>query len=169
MTEALPVLMTTTQYAAHRRVTAGRISQLKLRLKEAGAVAADGKIDVVKADQYLGGVDAQVAVQAPAPVMRLSEEASLTHQRTKLTALNVEARELEVAELRGELVRKAEVETAAFETHRIVRDRLLGLPQEAAGQFVGLSDEGEASRLLESLITKCLHGLASEMAVVGSA
>ena len=141
---------------------------MKERLREAGAIAADGRINVLVADAALG--DARpIVVPAAAPVTRTSQEAGLTEQRTRFVALQVEERELQLAELRGELIRKADVESAAFETHRVVRDRLLAIPQEEAGRFVGLADEGQAAALLTKILTDRLHRLADAVENVGSA
>ncbi len=159
--------MTNKQYADHRGVSAGRISQLKPRLQEAGAIMPDGRIDVALADEVLGDARPIVVPAAAAPSAR-SEEASLTVQRTKLAALQVEERELSLAELRGELIRKADVESAAFDTHRVLRDRILAIPQEEAGRFVGLADEGQAAAMLTKILTDRLHKLADAVERDGS-
>ncbi len=158
--------MTNRQYADHRGVSAGRISQLKPKLQEAGAIMPDGRIDATLADEVLGG-SRPIIVPAAAPSAR-SEEASLTVQRTKLTALQVEERELSLAELRGELIRKSDVESAAFDTQRVIRDRLLAIPQEEAGRFVGITDESQAAAILTKVLTDRLHKLADAVARDGS-
>ncbi len=160
--------MTNRQYADHRGVSPGRISQLKPKLQEAGAIGVDGRIDATLADDVLGGSRPIVLPAATAPTAR-SQEASLTEQRTKLTALQVEERELSLAELRGELIRKSDVESAAFDTQRVIRDRLLAIPQEEAGRFVGLADEGQAAAMLTKILTDRLHKLADAVEHVGSA
>lgn len=64
--------------------------------------------------------------------------------------------QLQLRKEAGELVEKAEVEREGFDCSRIVRDRMMALPQEVAGELVGMTDEAQIRLYLKNKIRDAL-------------
>lgn len=62
---------------------------------------------------------------------------------------------------RGELVERKAVDTAAFNTARILRDLILGLPPKIAGELIAITDTWEMERKLTELLRGVLEDAAS--------
>jgi hypothetical protein len=68
--------------------------------------------------------------------------------------------ELEYEERVGMLVRKSEVEKAAFRVGRLVRDAVLNVPSRLAGILAAESDQRKVHDLLEKELRQALEALA---------
>lgn len=62
---------------------------------------------------------------------------------------------------RGELVERKAVDTAAFNTARVLRDLILGLPPKIAGELIAITDTWEMERKLTELLRGVLEDAAS--------
>ena len=62
---------------------------------------------------------------------------------------------------RGELVERKAVDTAAFNTARVLRDLILGLPPKIAGELIAITDPWEMERKLTELLRGVLEDAAS--------
>jgi transposase-like protein len=78
--------------------------------------------------------------------------------------LAVEKAELQVEELRKNLVSRELVDAAVFTICRIVRDRLQALPSRAGATVVRMESAAEASQYLESLTNEVLRDMSSTAA-----
>lgn len=67
----------------------------------------------------------------------------------------------------GELVEKAEVDRQAFDCARIVRDRLMALPQEMAGTLVSMTDEKDIQLFLRNKIRDALMEAVGDVGAGG--
>lgn len=145
-------LMTTAEYAAHRKAKglAGTTRQaVELAVKSGRITALPGGIDPTVADiqweantrrrvdihgsTLATGSDAPT-VAAPAPTAPGWSDAKAREQ-----AARAERAEIELAELKGELIDRAGYERAAMQTHRHLRDALVDvLPAKLAPELAGL-------------------------------
>lgn len=73
--------------------------------------------------------------------------------------------ELEYRQAAGQLVDKGEVEREAFESARIVRDRMMAIPMEVAGALVGMSNEQEIAAFLRSKIRDALMETSAHVGI----
>ena len=173
--------MTKSAYAAYRRLSPGRISQLISAGKLTALVG--NQIDRDAADVELGGPpdgveapsglfaapasqDAPAAiVVAPAlqPNPRLAAEQTLTDERTKSERIRREMLEMDAAERRGDLVNRRETEAAFFALSREVRDGMLSIAVELAPDLVGLTDVADIRVKLQGAIETKLRGLVDHM------
>lgn len=78
-------------------------------------------------------------------------QAALIHKLAQGKLLNMQLRKEA-----GELVEKAEVEREGFDCARIIRDRLMALPQEMAGELVSMTDEGAIRLYLRNKLRDAL-------------
>jgi len=69
--------------------------------------------------------------------------------------------ELEYKRLAGELVPLAEVKLAAFNSHRIVRDQLLSLPDRLAPILISVKDVAEMHRILYAELVQVCESLVT--------
>ena len=66
---------------------------------------------------------------------------------------------LDLDERIGELVKSADVKVAAFNTARIVRDRLMVLPHRLAAVLAAETDADRTEKILEGELRKALEEL----------
>lgn len=76
--------------------------------------------------------------------------------RTAAVALQAQRAQLELMRELGQLVPASEVERAAQDHARSLRDRLLGLPQQIAGELSGQTDERKIIAILTAALKACL-------------
>lgn len=83
--------------------------------------------------------------------------------RTAAVALQAQRAQLELMRELGQLVPASEVERAAQDHARGLRDRLLGLPQQIAGELSGQIDERKIIAILTTALKACLAAAVNEM------
>lgn len=71
-----------------------------------------------------------------------------------------EVERLKLEELRGKLASRADVETAAFERARAVRDAMLSIPDRISPLLAAESDEHAVNELLRAEIEAALSALS---------
>lgn len=173
--------MTKSAYAAYRRLSPGRISQLISAGKLTALVG--NQIDRDAADVELGGppegVEAPAGLfqaatpqDASAPIVvaaavppnpRLAADATLTDERTRSERVRRELLEMDAAERRGELVNRRETEAAFFALAREVRDGMLSIPVELAPDLIGLTDVDAIRVKLQAAMEAKLRALTDQM------
>ena len=138
--------------AVQKAISTGRISTM-----------ADGRIDP-------GVADAEWAANTKArpPVVRRQadddQDASGAAQYSKARAVreHCQARlaKIEYEERVGSLVSKDEVQVAAFNTHRVIRDAMLNIPDRIAAMLAAETDEAKCYEILATEIRKALNEFA---------
>ena len=86
----------------------------------------------------------------------------VAQQRARLLAANAEARERANAKAHGVLVDAREVEVAAFECGRLLRDRALGVPAKLAPKLATMTDPGAIEDLLRDALEAELQAVSEE-------
>ena len=173
--------MTQAQYARHRKerglvgqtpaavckkIKAGQLSQA------AGAVVLqDGRvlIDPEAADaQWAGNTDPALQRAQPGPVRAREERddgqpralGTLLDFRTKTEASKALKARIEVDQLRGMVLERAQVEDTIFQAMRVTRDQLRVLPGKLAPQLAYLETPEACRALLEREIRTLLDDLS---------
>jgi hypothetical protein len=119
-------LLSTAEIAAEAGVTRQYIG----RLERAGVIEKSGH------GKYKSTEVAKIlAFRAGEPLPGEESPASLTQERTLLVRAQREKAELDLAERRGELQSRAEVESNAIELVTAVRNRLLSVPDRVASRL----------------------------------
>ena len=80
---------------------------------------------------------------------------SLNEERAMLTKTNREKSQIELAEMRGDLIKKSVIEKEAFNKARTVRDNLLNIPERLSAQL-----SVEQYDLLKNEIIQALESLS---------
>lgn len=169
-----------TEYAAAR----GWSRQYVGKLAKQGrlVMAPDGKrVDVAATDALLSntadpskagvterhqrervekGVHVQLSPSAPAlPALddRVDYQQARAHREHYLAELAKD----ELAKNRGALVERGTVDHAAFAAARTLRDLLLGLPAQMAGELIAITDPWEMERRLTDHLRRALDDAAS--------
>ena len=145
------------QYAKHRGVTENAIRKA---IKE-GRISqtANGKIDPVIADQQWD------KNSDPAQVNRIKgnsdDQHSSTYQQSRAIreAYNARMAKLQFEKETGKLISSEQVRMDAFNAGRIVRDRLLNIPDRIIPQLIGKTDVKEMEKLLQSELIAALNEL----------
>lgn len=88
---------------------------------------------------------------------------TLTEEQTRLVKVNRETKELKLAELRGELVRKDVVQKTMEKIVGAFKSRVLALPKRLAPLLVARSQVVE----IEALLEKEVHDALRELSVGG--
>jgi len=88
-----------------------------------------------------------------------SASMKLHDHRTRHEELKVQLAEMEIAERNGQLVSAAEVEHAAFEHARSLRDALMLLPKDLSIELAAARTPLDAERILAEGLRKALAGL----------
>jgi len=166
------------EYARRRNVSPARISQLRNAGRLKGAVRTRGRsilIDPDKADQLLtaahdpawdeqsklngrgdsgnGGGDGEESPGAP-------EQSEFAKAKEMHELAKAALRRLEYEEKAGKLVRADEVETAAFNRARAVRDAMLNIPDRIAAVLAAERDPGRIRNILTQEIKQALEELS---------
>ena len=110
-----------------------------------------------------GMIDARVAdrdwTRRTRPSVSRSTTSDYATARAERERYQAKLLRLEYPRLRGELIPRAEVRDFLFQSSRVVRDILLGVPGRAASEVVGRTDLGEVERILEAEIGRALDHL----------
>jgi formaldehyde-activating enzyme involved in methanogenesis len=139
--------------AVQKAITSGRISTL-----------ADGRIDSGVAD---GEWAANTKARPPA-VRRQPEQddqdsfGAAQYSKARAVREHYQARlaKIEYEERVGSLVSKDEVQVAAFNTHRVIRDAMLNIPDRIAAMLAAETDEAKCYEILATEIRKALNEFA---------
>lgn len=167
-------------FAAHRGVSPGYVTKLKDQGRL--VMAPDGKrVDVAATEQLLcttadpskapvaerhqrerveKGVHTQLVSSAPALPMTNDHpdyQQARAHREHYLSELAKD----ELLKGRGALVERDSVDRAAFAAARTLRDLLLGLPAQMAGELIAITDPWEMERRLTDLLRRALEDAAS--------
>lgn len=155
-----------------------RVDGRWLIIPELADAALLANLDPSRARKALGGPAAGSAGKAreteepPRPVSRRPEPVSDTttetdkppltfeEARTLRETIRAELDGLKLAEVRGELVRRDEVERAAFESARALRDTILAVPDRVAAIVAAESDEHRVHEIIRAELMAALSGLS---------
>ena len=85
----------------------------------------------------------------------------LTQERAKLAKAQTEKAEIEVAKLKGSLIDADEVRRSAFNMGRIVRDRILNVPDRLAHVLAENMEPVKVRALLEQELRTAMESLTS--------
>jgi len=99
------------------------------------------------------------------PSARPETALDLAEANRRERAAKARLAEMKLAQLRGELLPRAEVERIAFETFRVFRDRILSVPDRIAAQIASLADTSEVHEVMISELRQALsagYGDAAE-------
>jgi hypothetical protein len=128
-------------------------STVSRQAKRAGLVGADGLVDL-DAYRALRTTGLDPALQTTGRQIPVAEEdqGSLAAARTRKMEADATLAELALARQRGELVEAGAMESAYEDLFRRLRDRILIVPREVAGDCARLAEEiGIEARMTQSL------------------
>ncbi len=108
---------------------------------------------------------AEIYDQDPATEPAGSGHASFAKFRSAREAYQAKLAQMDYEERAGKLVRKEEIDREAFEAARLIRDRLLSLPQELAGTLVSMTDEKEIIQYLRAKIRDALMDVSNDVSL----
>jgi hypothetical protein len=151
-----PKLMTVIEYAAHRKasgVSGGTRQAVDKAILTGRITPIDGRIDPVIADiQWERNTQRRVDLHANTPTVQVEASApsasdaapsdpSWAQSKARTEAAVAELKEMQVAKLRGELVDRAGVERAAYQTGRQLQKALIDVfPSRVAVELATLTD-----------------------------
>jgi phage terminase Nu1 subunit (DNA packaging protein) len=92
------------------------------------------------------------------------EKLDLSQERARLAKLQGDKADLELKEMRGDLLRRDDVVSEVSEAIANCRAKLLNIPAKAAAVTVAAESVPEAQRLLHELVCEALDELYSEYA-----
>ncbi len=142
--------------AVQKAIQAGRISTMP-----------DGRIDPEIADQEWAR---NTREYAPAVIGQGDDDGATfgASQYTKARAVreHYQARlaKIEYEERIAKLVSKDEVQVAAFNTHRVIRDAMLNIPDRVAAMLAAETNEAKCHEMLSTEIRKALNEFADALA-----
>ncbi|MBU8543985.1 MULTISPECIES: hypothetical protein [Roseomonadaceae] len=165
-------VVTKARYAEHRGCSAAYISKLiRQERLAAPALMANGRINVILADQMLGAPGADELEFAPAAALPTSSPISARAEREYAQARIARVR---ADEMEGLRLTRASVEARVFDLLRRLRDELLAWPETIAPQLVPMTSdrlvadalrtdlEDKLTRLAENLEDLARHEPAAE-------
>lgn len=123
-------LMSQAEYARHRGCTDAAVT---FAIRDGRIALVDGKIDAVKAD-------AEWAARTDTTYQAGDKSPTLAASRARKTAAEAQIAEMKAAQTRGELIEVASASRAWYSAARVLRERLLALP-DRAGPALGLTAE----------------------------
>jgi hypothetical protein len=139
--------------AVQKAISTGRISTM-----------SDGRIDSGVAD---GEWAANTKARPPAVRRQQGEDDSdafgaAQYSKARAVREHYQARlaKIEYEERVGSLVSKDEVQVAAFNTHRVIRDAMLNIPDRVAAMLAAETDEAKCYEILATEIRKALNEFA---------
>jgi phage terminase Nu1 subunit (DNA packaging protein) len=154
--------MTQVQYAAHRGCSKQNIG----KLVKAGKIVLDenGLIDSDRADEELKtGLNPAHAMGRVAPAVSPQSE-KYGDAKARIADFQAKAAEIEWAERVGLVVDATGVESEQMTFGRRVRDRILRIEREAAGELAACADERGCQAILHRFVTAALTDIADIMA-----
>ena len=168
------VVMTQTQYAKHRGVTQGRISQLS---KEGRLVlTSTGLVVVEDSDRALAASinPSQQRKKKPKPepsksdnvptqtkqdlIKLFSTPGSLTESesRIKKNEADTKLKEIAIEKMKGNLYDAAKADSHVFSRFRSARDAMLSIPARISAELAAMSDPFEIQRKLTKEIEQAM-------------
>lgn len=173
------------QYAAHANVSPAYVTKLKAQGRVVMLRDANGR-DVVNFDmtdrlvrntadqararngQNLKGGATAPDVPAGASLGAVGGlggvDAVFRRAQTQQKIFDAKRAEVEYKKVVGELVEKAGVERAVYDTFRALRDHAFGATQRAASRVVGMADAREVETLLAEELRRAFDGWEAKMA-----
>ena len=85
--------------------------------------------------------------------------------RTLREATEARIAQLELAKMRGQLVKAADVERVTFNALRMLRDRLTGIADRTAPIVAGESDVSRCHAIIAEEVRECLHSAVDALQV----
>ena len=157
-------------YAQHRGVSEGAVR----KAIKTGRIQteADGSIDPVKADaawdrntnqaqQRETVVPEKVAAMSPQPQEKRGAVPAYQTSRAVRETYAAKMAKLEFEERSGKLVQADEIQVAAFNTARRVRDRLFCIPARLAAVLAAEGDAHAVEKILQKELRDALEELSS--------
>ena len=173
----MPTLLTTKQYAAHRKARglAGATRQaVELAVKRGRIMLIDGKIDPDVADiQWERNTRKRIDLHAesprpedPKPADQASgSDPTWADSKARTEAATAEIKEMQAAKMRGELVDRAGVERAAYQTGRQLQKAIVDVfPARVAVELASLTDPWGVECFLREQLRGELRAVAGSFA-----
>lgn len=149
--------MTQVEYAAHLGCTQGYVAKLVKtgKIPESALVKVGKRFKIVSeiADEAL---DRHVK-QGPAPKQR---DDSYVQARIEGEKIKTRLKEIELQKKTGELVLASEVQKAAFNKARLVRDAILNVPDRIGALLAAESDTVKLIKILKRELQQALEELS---------
>jgi len=163
--------LTITEIAARVGVHKSTVSR---QVRRAGLVGPDGRVDLVAYEELRSGaLDPALQTTGRAPAEPEGDAPQIAIERARKMAADAAMAEIELAKKRGELIEAAAAEAEYEDLFRRLRDRLLAVPQEVAGDCARLADEvaieGRIAQALKAALRDFAGGLKESGNAVGGA
>jgi len=145
--------------------------QVRRAIQQGLPVTRDGRIPFAKASAWWRA-NHRTRIDSPAPngkIGRAIELYSVSRARkmqrdSRRAKADAERAELELAVRRSELVEVNAVVQRVFEIHRMVRDRILAIPDRLAAQLAAEPDQARVRLALDAELRLALEALSGEIA-----
>ena len=150
------------------------LSTLQHHIKRGNVSTIDGKIDLsvarvqlakyVDPDQQLRALGGRAMVRADTPTDPLSHDAppDLIAEKARRERTLADLAEIELAEKRGELVRKADYEKALAAKLIALREQLMALPERVVALIRAQDTDHGARELLAGEILRMLSDISTD-------
>lgn len=152
-------LMTKSQYAKHRGVSAAMIT--KLAQEDRILITPEGKVDVEISDTLLDAFS-----DALNPRQSLSDKltniGNYSSERSRLTKYKADLAQLDFEKAQGKLTEVSTVSNAAFSTARRVRDGFMNLLDRLPPLLAPLTEHHDIRNLLNTEFRNVLEELHNE-------
>ena len=153
------VLVSQADFARHRKVSRATVTQYK---QQGLLVMIDGKVDQVASDAsldsnlnpFVGGDRSSDSAKSKQVNM------DLLKAKSRETAARAANQELAVLEKAGGLVRRDQVEHAAFTSARMAQQSLMAIADRLAPVLAGIEDAAEIHKQLSDELRRVCQGLA---------
>jgi len=152
-------LMTQAAYAKHRGCSKQNIG----KLVKAGKIVLDenGMIDSVRADEELKtGLNPAHSMGRQTGLQVTPQSEKYGDAKARIADFQAKAAEIEWAERVGLVVDAAGVESEQMSFGRRVRDRMIRIEREAAGEVAACNDERGCQAILHRFVTAALSDIA---------
>ena len=157
--------ITLADYARHRKVSYQAVYQALL--SERIHKEPDGTIDPEKADadweQNTNPAQRRKRRRNVADPDDIAVTSSYNKAKAYREACAAKLLKLELEEKEGKLLSADEVKKAWFNTLRLVRDRMLGLPDRLSHVFASETDPGRINEIMKTEFKKAMVGLSDEI------
>ena len=150
----------------YRAIEDGRISRGVVRGAKGWRIL---DVEAARAD-YVANTRPKISTRSesePAPSRSSSDEddePSYTRERSKKLRVERQAKELQLAELRGDLVRVSSVSSLVFEVLSTLRSSLLQLPDRISLELADLSEPSAVRTRLREELGEALSAAAEDLA-----
>lgn len=173
-------LLNQREYGAHRGVGQPAVSMMIRDGRIPPTALIDGKIDRDRADAALeantdhtkpkgrprrGSGDPKAGQNGGEPGTNGAYDSAtgtLAAHRAERESLRVELERLDLAERRGESVKRADVKRELFDLARLTRDRVMGVPAKMAVELAAEPDPAVIRTMLDDALRAALETLGGE-------